>query len=132
MRDPRPGRSCSSRSSRSRRSDRSRSGRGSAGRSARGSSGRGESPTSPAGRGISGRGISGRTIDLGAGGMRIATDRPLRVDEVIRFDPPLGGRHAEGRARVLRMQGLNVYALRFEDLREEDRLLLSRTIGQTA
>lgn len=76
-----------------------------------------------------GKEVSGRTIDLSAGGMRVATDRPLAVDEVLRFDMGLDGtqrRQLDGRARVLRMQGPNVYALRFEDLDETDRLLLTR------
>jgi c-di-GMP-binding flagellar brake protein YcgR len=76
--------------------------------------------------------IAGRTLDLGAGGMRIATDRPLSVDEVVRFDLPVDRHNAHGRARVLRMQGPNVYSLRFEQLEEADRRLLSRFVGQTA
>lgn len=76
--------------------------------------------------------IAGRTLDLGPGGMRIATDRPLSVDEVVRVDLPVERHNAHGRARVLRMQGPNVYALRFEDLDETDRRLLSAVVGQTA
>ena len=76
--------------------------------------------------------IAGRTLDVGAGGMRIATDRPLSVDEVVRFDLPVERQNAHGRARVLRMQGPNVYALRFEELDETDRRLLTQVVGQTA
>ena len=60
--------------------------------------------------------ITGRTIDLGPGGMRVATERPLGVDEVLHFDLPSQGVHVAGDARVLREQGPNVYALRFETI----------------
>ena len=76
--------------------------------------------------------IEGRTVDVGAGGMRVQTDRPLTIDEVLEFDLPLRERSAHGRARVLRMQGHKVYALRFEDLDEGDRQLLTMVAGRTA
>ena len=76
--------------------------------------------------------IAGRTVDLGPGGMCVSTDRPLSVDEVVHFDLPLGAKHVEGGARVLRMQGHNTYALRFEELAAEDRDLLTRAVGDTA
>lgn len=61
--------------------------------------------------------IPGRTVDVSDGGMRVCTDRPLGVDEVLTFDVDIQERHVDGRARVLRQQGgANVYALRFETL----------------
>lgn len=63
--------------------------------------------------------ISCHTLDLGPGGMRVATDRPLGVDEVLHFDIPVQGTHVAGDARVLREQAPNVYALRFEGMRDE-------------
>lgn len=76
--------------------------------------------------------VQGRTVDLGAGGMRVTTDRPLTIDEVLEFDIDLADRHMGGRARVLRMQGHDQYALRFEDLDEHDRALLTAVVGRTA
>jgi c-di-GMP-binding flagellar brake protein YcgR len=76
--------------------------------------------------------IAGRTVDLGAGGMRVTTDRPLTVDEVLEFGLDLDDHHLDGRARVLRMQDHETYALRFEDLDEQDRRLLTQVLGQTA
>lgn len=63
-----------------------------------------------------GRAISGRTEDVGQGGARVLVNRPLGVDEELSFDLALGDDHVDGRARVLRQQGLNCYALRFEFL----------------
>ena len=76
--------------------------------------------------------IHGRTVDVGAGGMRVITARPLSIDEVLDFDLPLADRHAHGRARVLRMQDHQTYALRFEELNEADRELLTTAVGETA
>jgi hypothetical protein len=59
--------------------------------------------------------ISARTVDLGPGGMCVATTRPLSTDEVLRFE--LSPR-VSGRARVLRQQGYDIYAVRFEALEE--------------
>jgi len=59
--------------------------------------------------------IMARTVDLGSGGMSVATTRPLAVDEELGFDlPPLPFSLLSGRARVLRDQGHRVYCLRFE------------------
>lgn len=63
--------------------------------------------------------IAAHTIDIGPGGMCVATDRPLGVDEVLRFDLPVAGAHVDGHARVLREQGPYIYALRFEGMRDE-------------
>ena len=63
--------------------------------------------------------ITCHTIDVGPGGMCVETDRPLGVDEVLHFDLPVQGTHVDGDARVLREHGPNVYALRFETMRDE-------------
>jgi PilZ domain len=58
--------------------------------------------------------IEGRTVDVGPGGMRVCTSRPLAADETLRFE--LQG--IDGRARVLRQQSHDTYAVRFEMLGE--------------
>jgi len=64
-----------------------------------------------------GRPIEGETLDLGPGGMRVSTKRPLAVDELLAFDITLAAaEHIDGSARVVREQAPNVYALRFERL----------------
>lgn len=66
-----------------------------------------------------GSAIDARTVNLGAGGMCIATPRPLAPDEVLEFDLTLTGEdRVDGRARVLRQEGHDAYALRFEGLLE--------------
>ena len=62
----------------------------------------------------SGSPIEARTVDLGPGGMRVCTKRPLAADETLRFE--LQG--IDGRARVLRQQSRDTYAVRFEMLAE--------------
>jgi PilZ domain-containing protein len=69
-----------------------------------------------------GRAIECETIDVGPGGMAVASNRPLAADEVLVFDLPA----VRGRARVLREQGYHVYALRFEALQDEARAGLER------
>jgi hypothetical protein len=59
--------------------------------------------------------VTARTIDVGPGGMRVHSDRPLRIDEVLDFDLD-GEIHVSGRARVMREQTYRVYAIRFEGL----------------
>ena len=60
--------------------------------------------------------------NLGVGGMCIATPRPLATDEVLDFDLLLSGAdRVDGRARVLRQEGHDAYALRFEGLLEPAR-----------
>lgn len=77
--------------------------------------------------------VSGRTIDVGAGGARVATDRPLRVDELLAFDLVLDGdAHVDGQCRVLRQQGFNEYALRFEDVDAAAAELLSGALDHAA
>jgi hypothetical protein len=65
-----------------------------------------------------GRAVEARTLDLGVGGARVRSTRPLRVDEELRFDVdlPEGNGHVDGTARVLRQDRHDVYALRFEGL----------------
>src|SRR3954468_21774094 len=77
--------------------------------------------------------VSGRTIDVSAGGARVRTDRPLRIDELLAFDLVVDdGAHAGGRCRVLRQQGLNDYALRFEDVDEAAFELLTGVVARAA
>jgi hypothetical protein len=66
--------------------------------------------------------VEGRTVDLGPGGMRVCTSRPLAPDEELRFE--LEG--IDGRARVLRQQSHDMYAIRFEQLGEPAREQLHR------
>jgi len=68
-------------------------------------------------RRFTGSPIRARTVDVGPGGMCIRTSRPLAMDEVLAFDlelPP----NITGRGRVLRQQGSDMYAMRFEVLPE--------------
>jgi hypothetical protein len=73
----------------------------------------------------SGSPIEGRTVDLGPGGMCVCTSRPLAADEILDFE--LEGVH--GRARVLRQQTHDSYAIRFEMLGEPARAELHRLAG---
>jgi hypothetical protein len=66
--------------------------------------------------------ISVRTVNVGPGGMCITTQRPLAIDEILDFDLPLAEtEHIDGRARVLRQERPDRYALRFEGLLEPTR-----------
>jgi hypothetical protein len=67
----------------------------------------------------SGSAISAQTVNLGPGGMRVTSERPLAPDEVLRFDLP--DQAVDGRCRVLRQDGHRTYALRFEALPEPAR-----------
>jgi hypothetical protein len=61
--------------------------------------------------------VTGRTVDVGTGGMRVSTGRPLTTDELLAFELELAGEPGiTGEATVLRAQGYGVYALRFERL----------------
>lgn len=75
--------------------------------------------------------ISGHTLDLGLDGTRVATRRPLRVDELLEFELELGeaGPEIHGRARVVRQHSASVYALRFEDVLPEGSEALERFIA---
>ena len=76
--------------------------------------------------------VGGHTEDLGPGGARIVVDRPLGVDEELDFDLILGDVHVDGRARVLRQQGSNCYALRFESLDAAATELLTVAAARTS
>ena len=67
-----------------------------------------------------GKMIEAKTVDVGPGGMRVHTNRPLAVDELLEFELPERAR-INGRARVLREQAYRIYALRFEKLGDEAR-----------
>jgi hypothetical protein len=60
--------------------------------------------------------IHARTIELGPTGMRVATDRPLAVDEAVVFELPYDGVCISGHARVVCQDRPDVYAVRFEAL----------------
>ena len=69
-----------------------------------------------------GSAIPVRTVNVGPGGMCVTTQRPLAIDEVLDFDLPIAGsEHLDGRARVVRQERHDRYALRFEGLREPTR-----------
>jgi len=68
-------------------------------------------------RRFTGSPIRARTVDVGPGGMCVRTSRPLAMDEVLAFDLELTP-HIDGRGRVLRQQGSDMYAIRFEVLAE--------------
>jgi hypothetical protein len=62
--------------------------------------------------------IPARTVDVGPRGMRIASPRPLALDETIGFELPHLDMRVAGVARVLRQERSDVYKLRFEGLPE--------------
>jgi c-di-GMP-binding flagellar brake protein YcgR len=67
-----------------------------------------------------GKVVEAQTLDLGPGGMRVKTGRPLAVDETFEFE--LANRpRIHGRARVVNERGYRVYGLRFERLGDEAR-----------
>lgn len=74
----------------------------------------------------SGSPIVARTVDLGPGGMCVATKRPLSPDEVLNFQL---GPQITGRARVLRQQGWERYAVRFEALADPARAELDGIVA---
>jgi hypothetical protein len=75
-----------------------------------------------------GKVVEAKTLDVGPGGMRVHTQRPLAIDELLEFELPEHAR-INGRARVLREQAYRVYALRFEKLGEEARAEISTLTG---
>lgn len=62
--------------------------------------------------------IPAQTLNVGPRGMRIRSPRPLTEDETVGFDLPNLDIRVNGRARVLREELPQVYALRFEGLPE--------------
>ena len=75
--------------------------------------------------------ISAQTIDLGPGGMRVESRRPLTADEELEFAIPSDILKVSGRARVMRQQERYVYALRFERLPPEARAALAALAART-
>ena len=68
-------------------------------------------------RGRAGADLVGRTHDLGLGGMRVETQRPLRAGEELAFVLALeDGTRLTGRAHVVRHHAGGVYGLRFDRL----------------
>ena len=67
-----------------------------------------------------GKTIEAQTLDLGPGGMRVKTNRPLAVDEMLEFELPERAR-INGRARVVASAATGCTALRFEKLGDEAR-----------
>lgn len=64
--------------------------------------------------------VAARTVDLSTGGARVVADRPLKVDELLRFDLDCtGGAHVCGECRVLREHVGRTYAVRFERFDDE-------------
>ena len=80
---------------------------------------------------VRGRGkpITSRTVDVGRGGMRVCSERPLGIDELLSFDLLWQDAHLEGRARVLREDVGSTYALRFEPLNARATDALGRLLG---
>jgi hypothetical protein len=62
--------------------------------------------------------IPAETLVLGPRGMQVRSPRPLALDESVGFELPGLEMRITGRARVLRQERLNVYALSFESLPE--------------
>jgi hypothetical protein len=60
--------------------------------------------------------IRARAIAVGPTGMRVATERPLALDETVSFDLPCGDRRIRGHARVVCQERPDVYAVRFGPL----------------
>jgi hypothetical protein len=77
-----------------------------------------------------GSAIACQTVDVGPGGMCVCSPRPLAADEELTFE--LERPAVSGRGRVLRQQGHDVYAIRFEGLREPLRAQLERLAAAAA
>jgi hypothetical protein len=60
--------------------------------------------------------IPARAIAVGPTGMRVATERPLALDETVSFDLPCGDRRIRGHARVVCQERPDIYAVRFGPL----------------
>ena len=76
--------------------------------------------------------VEARTVDLCATGMRVASKRPLHVDETMKFDLTLDpALHVDGVARVVREHALNVYALRVESVGAGAAELIAQFVAAT-
>src|SRR3954468_15320248 len=74
--------------------------------------------------------VGARTVDLCATGMRVASKRPLHLDELLRFDLELDPElHADGIARVVREHALNIYALRVESIEHTAAMRLAQFVA---
>jgi PilZ domain len=73
--------------------------------------------------------VPAETVDLGPAGMCIRAQRPLMVDEVLRFELDIG---PGGLARVMRQDGGARYAMRFEELGDDARSELLRIATASA
>jgi hypothetical protein len=62
--------------------------------------------------------IRAQTLEVGPRGMQVRSTRPMGLDETVAFEIPDLGIRVGGRARVVRVERANVYALRFEGLPE--------------
>ena len=67
--------------------------------------------------------MAAETLDLGPAGMYIRAQRPLMVDELLRFELEIG---PGGLARVMRQDAGTRYAMRFEELGDDARSELLR------
>jgi hypothetical protein len=77
-----------------------------------------------------GNDVHAATCDLSTSGACITCARPLRVDEEVRFDLELpSGDHLGGKARILRQQRHDTYALRFEHLSPATHAALGAFVG---
>jgi hypothetical protein len=62
--------------------------------------------------------IRAETLEIGPRGMQVRSQRPMSLDETVGFELADLGMRVVGRARVLRVERGDVYALRFEGLPE--------------
>ena len=67
---------------------------------------------------LGGSPIAARTIELRSTGMRVVTDRPLALDEVLSFELSHDAAPVAGRARVIGQDRHDAYTLRFARLPE--------------
>ncbi len=81
----------------------------------------------------SGTPVSGSSVDLSRTGARLRVQRPLAIDEMLRFEIALDdSRAVDGYARVLRQDQYDTYALRFERLGEPAADELARAVAAAA
>jgi len=78
-----------------------------------------------------GNAVMVHTCDLSVGGARVITSRPLRIYEELRFelDLPLDGPCLNGKARVMRQDRHDTYALRFERVTATTRRALDEFVA---
>jgi len=75
--------------------------------------------------------IAAQTLNVGSGGMLVTCARPLAIDEQVDFDLVTLDLPVCGRARVLRQQLHDVYALCFDGLPDEmQRCLHALALGE--